>query len=331
MEKEKKGLPFIHVLRIIAAFAVVMIHSRALTDFEGSAGYTFMHNCILWCVPVFFMITGYIFLGIKKDVTYKKIWGNVVKFLVSLFTVGLFYAVLERVFAQKTIGISTFLGAASDVFCGNLWDHMWYVYAIIGIYLILPVLSAFVSASKNNLYILTALCGLFNVILYEISKRGICTVGFNFPFGGYCFYVLSGAVLHRIGEKGIKKLFIPSVVALAATVGVLAYVIFGLKIEPVTDYNFFYVAVMSVSVFVICSALGGKLKEGRILKKVADTTWGIYLIHPFFIHLFVKLFKVSIAGYSQILAFPLVSLAVFAISAVTVFVLKKIPGLKWLF
>jgi len=331
MGTENKQLPFIHVIRIIAAFAVVMIHTRALTNYEDSAGYSFMHNCILWCVPVFFMITGYIFLGVKKNITYKNVWKHISKFLVSLFTLGWFYAILERFFAHKTISLPMVFGAIGDVFCGNLWDHMWYVYAIIGIYLVLPVFSAFVSTGRNNLYILTALCGLFNVVLYEISKRGICQIGFNFPFGGYCFYVLTGAVIHSIGEKGVRKLFLPSVTSLALVIGILYYMIFGLNLELVTDYNFLYVAIMSVSVFVICVVLCEKIKDGRFLKLVADATWGIYLIHPFFIHLFVKLLKVSIAEYNQLFAFPVASFLVFAISALAVFVLKKTPLVKWLF
>jgi surface polysaccharide O-acyltransferase-like enzyme len=63
---------FIIFLRIIAAVAVVMIHTKTLTNFE-TKGYYLLHSCILWCVPIFFMISGYIFLGLKTNITYNNL------------------------------------------------------------------------------------------------------------------------------------------------------------------------------------------------------------------------------------------------------------------
>ena len=133
----KENIVFIMILRIVAAFAVIIIHTKTLTNFD-TKGYYFLHCCILWCVPLFFMISGYIFLGIKTYLTYKHVTKNIVKFFYALFTIGWFYAFIQRVF-ENGISVYTFVNSFIDVIKGNLWAHMWYVYSIIGIYLVLPV------------------------------------------------------------------------------------------------------------------------------------------------------------------------------------------------
>ena len=320
-QRENHSIVFITLLRIIAAIAVVMIHTKTLTDFD-TKGYYFLHCCVLWSVPAFFMITGYIFLGLKTNITYKHVKKNIVRFVVTLFTVGWFYAILQRVF-EDGISWQTFVYSFIDVLQGELWAHMWYVYSVIGIYLILPVLSAFVSNNRKNLYILTLICGIFNIVFNDIST--IFNVGFSFPLSEYCFYVLMGAVLCVIEESVLNKLFVPSVLALILTIGGLAIGIFVFDINIKQSYSAIYVAVMAISVFIVCKRLFNNTKENPLIRSLSGCTWGIYLIHPFFIHLFNKFFDISIEGYNQLIAFPIACLIIFAVSYVVVVILKRIP------
>ena len=320
-DEKQQNTVFIMYLRIIAAFAVVAIHTKILTNFEVK-GYNFMHCCILWCVPIFFMITGYIFLGLKTNLTYKDVKKNIVKFIVTLFTIGWFYALIQRVF-ENGISLHTFVYSFIDVLKGNLWAHMWYVYSIIGIYLVLPVLSAFVSNNIKNLYILTLLCGIFNVVFKDIST--IFDIGFTLPLSEYCFYVLMGATLCVMEEKILKKLFVPSILTLILMMIGLAIGIFIFEIDIKQSYTAIYVAIMSVAVFVVCKRLFNNAKTDAFINSLAKCTWGIYLVHPFFIHLFHKLFNVSIERYNQLVAFPISCLVVFGISYFCVVILKKIP------
>ena len=320
----KENIVFIMILRIVAAFAVIMIHTKTLTNFD-TKGYYFLHCCILWCVPLFFMITGYIFLGIKTYLTYKHVTKNIVKFFFALFTIGWFYAFIQRFF-ENGISVYTFVNSFIDVIKGNLWAHMWYVYSIIGIYLVLPVLSAFVSNNKKNLYILTLICGVFEIIFKDIST--VFEIGFSFPLSGYCFYVLMGATLCVMEERTLKKLFVPSVLILILTLIGLAIGIFAFDINIKQSYSAIYVAVMSVAIFIIFKRLFNKAKVSLAIVSISKCTWGIYLVHPFFIHLFHKFFKVTIEGYNQFIAFPISCLVIFVISYSAVVILKKIPLIK---
>lgn len=69
---------YIDLLRVISAFAVVVIHvtSAAMNTTEVSSQ-TYMANALLnsimrWAVPVFFMISGALFLDSKREVTTKS-------------------------------------------------------------------------------------------------------------------------------------------------------------------------------------------------------------------------------------------------------------------
>ena len=115
---EKSRMPFISMLRIVAAFAVVVIHSRLFAN-HISAAYDFVYAVVLWSVPVFFMITGYIFLGIKQNVDYKDIWKYVLRFAVVLVVLGMFYSLSERVFIARAFDVKMIWLALVDVIENN--------------------------------------------------------------------------------------------------------------------------------------------------------------------------------------------------------------------
>ena len=92
----------IDLLRVISAAAIVILHS--VTAPMGNASspipllteqiLTVIHSLTLWAVPAFFIITGYCLL-LKSECNYKYCFLHIRKFVIVLFTVGLFYALLE--------------------------------------------------------------------------------------------------------------------------------------------------------------------------------------------------------------------------------------------
>lgn len=322
----KNDIAFISVLRILAALAVVVIHTRSVT-FHETNSYDFVHACMLWSVPVFFMITGYIFVGVKKIADYSSVKNNIIKFLVILFTLGFFYAICQRFFETKTITVMLFVNSFFDVLKGNLFDHMWYVYAAIGIYLILPVLSYFVNCNRKNLYILLALTGFFGIVVNDICQLSNITTKFNLPLGNYSFYILAGAAIKDIPLDKLKTLYKSAWVIVPLYILYYVYMIFVNNIFT-ASYVSIPVALMSLSVFIICAYSLKNTSTNKFIDSIAKCTWGIYLLHPFFIHVVVKLFKLTIIPYNQFIAFPLACIFIFTVSYIATLILKKIPIIK---
>ena len=325
---KKRNSPFISVLRIVAAFAVVMIHTRSFANHETPA-YQFVYAAVLWSVPVFFMITGYIFLGIKQKVEYKDIVKNVFRFLVVLVVLGMFFSLSERVFSAGAFQIQMLGHALLDVIQSNLFDHMWYLYEIIGLYLLIPVFSAFLKNNTKNLYIIIGLLFGIGFLIPEILSLFELSFGIRMGLNKYALYLFLGAAAYRMDTKVLRKLLVPSVVVLALILCGQAYVSFVLDEMIALSYLDSYVVLMSCCVFCIFKNLFDKEQfDNKFINELAGCTWGIYLLHPFIIHVFGKLFRFDIVSYNNLIAFPICCVVIFVLSFLVTFVLRRIPFIR---
>jgi len=316
----------IDLLRILSAIAVIIIHAVSSPIANCTVDVDTMllsnlettHVLMNWSVPVFFMITGYCLLK-KEDCTYKYCFSHVIKYISVLFTVGLFYALLEEVFISKTVNFTILEKSLCNVINGNLWDHMWFIYAIIGIYLVMPVIHLFMKQSTQNAYILAGLLFFFEVFLPTFEKW--LTIGIEFPFRGYLVYVCLGGIMARINLNKTISLF----VYLAGLLSAIYIIFTNCRI----GYNHLAICLMAISVFLIVSKR--KIKPNKLLFCVSNCTWGIYLIHPFFINVAIKLFRIDVISSHAYTKLVIFTAAVFSISFLTSYVLRKIPLVKKLF
>lgn len=78
-------------LRILAAFAVVVLHTAAplfLNSYSSSdwAVVNMYESLVRWSVPVFFMISGALFLNKGKEVNIGRLYGkNIFRILFAYF------------------------------------------------------------------------------------------------------------------------------------------------------------------------------------------------------------------------------------------------------
>lgn len=318
----------IDLLSILSAVAVIIIHivsapitnSNTEIDISLLSNLNTIHALMNWAVPVFFMITGYCLLQ-KTEITYRYCFNHIAKYIAVLFTVGLSYALMELAFAVKTINVEIFITAVKNVISGNIWDHMWFVYEIIGIYLVMPVIHNFIRQGKKHGLILTALLFVFNILFPTIEQY--ISVGFNVPFGGYLFYVSFGAIWGKINFNPKWRWFW----GLSGLLSCLYVLFFANTLR--FGYKHLAVSVIAMSIFAIISQI--KINPNKLLTEIAKCTWGIYLIHPFFINVTVKLLKLDmLTSYAYIKLF-LFAIIVAFVSLFTTFVLRKIPVVKKLF
>ena len=318
----------IDILRIISAIAVIIIHivsapvtnSAVAIDASLKINLNLIHILMNWSVPVFFMITGYCLLK-KKECTYEYCFSHVLKYICVLFTVGLFYALLEEIFVSKTLNVSIFIQSLLNVIRGNLWDHMWFVYTIIGIYLVMPIIHHFMQQGNRNIIILTMLLFFFNILVPTLEKW--ISIGVVFPFSGYLFYVCFGGTVAKLKIDNKLSYFIYLTGLLS-----VVWIILGAENHKF-DYKHLAVCLMAMSIFLLISKMD--IKPNKFLLRISKCTWGIYLIHPFFINVAIKLLDIDVVT-SQ----PYIRLFVFAVivsftSFLATYILGKIPFVKKLF
>lgn len=318
----------IDVLRIISALAVITIH--VVTAPVGHAGdavvfwmrerLNLVHNLMMWSVPVFFMITGYCLMK-KEECSYKYCLKRVLKYVAVLFTIGLFYALLEQVYQNGTFSLKIIVTSFLNVVNGNSWEHMWFVYTIIGIYLVMPVLHSFMKNHPEEICILAVLLFLFT-ILWQLIGHWL-SIRIEFPFGGYLFYVCFGGA---VATCKINKNYI-SILYFFGFLATISLVTRGGTM--VLNYRSLEVALMAMGIFLFVEQLS--VSQNKYIFLIADCTWGIYLIHPLFVNLALKVFDINLLNGLIYVNLCIFFVVIFLISFFVVLLLKKIPIIKAMF
>lgn len=184
----EKNLQFEYI-RAFSIVAVITIHTfySALLKYGEAASitdqvlYKIIMNMMWWAVPSFLMISGSLLLDTKKTISLKKLYGKYIRrMLIILFTFGLAFSWLEIVFDSKNISIVQLPNALLRVLTGNTWAHMWYIYCLIGLYVLLPVYKLIVDRASNEQlrYIL--------LVLFIFESVFALTKIFGITLGFYC-------------------------------------------------------------------------------------------------------------------------------------------------
>lgn len=239
-----------------------------------------------------------------------------------LFTVGLFYALLEEVYSTGMVNGLVVLVAVKNVIAGNIWEHMWFVYAIIGIYLVMPVVHGFIKRERKDSFILTAILFAFN-ILFPVFQKWI-PIGVELPFGGYLFYVCFGGLIAKYGIR--KREMIVIVIAGLISAAYLGVHYNGKIAEPI---DLLAVCIVSLAVFLIFEHM--KILPSRLLLTLAKCSWGIYLLHPLIINVALKVLKMDFVSYMPYAKIPLLAICAFTLSFAVTYLLRKIPFVSELF
>lgn len=290
MERRKEV--FIEVLRMLACMLVVLYHSRyEVYEYVNGGGKisTFDNLCLNVCfvvgrfaVPLFFIICGYFAFPIKGETFsfLKKRLSRIV------FPLLVWLSIYTLCFSQLDSVIYNFTHATYA-------PQLWYLYALIGITLMQPLTSSFVcNASKKELqlYILIwSLTLVFNgnffggFLTIETNHNGML---FTNPitaligFYGYFGYILVGHYLKRFE---INR-YTPYTLFCFGCIIVLILVAFAhIPIDRCIAYCSLSNLFISSSIFILFKSLFAKIavsdKVYKIVCKIGELTFGIYLIH----------------------------------------------------
>lgn len=156
--------PAFDMLRIIAAFSVVVLHAAAHPWYylEVNSWNWFIANAydalFRFGVPIFVMISGALFLQTDKEVSLKRLYThNIFRLLVvygvwTLIYVGKFY-VQDIVAAGGTSLVENITSIDWKGFVKALLIgpyHLWFLPMLVGIYMISPLLRRWISAAPRR-------------------------------------------------------------------------------------------------------------------------------------------------------------------------------------
>ena len=329
---EKKHL-HIQGLRIVAAYAVVLIHIiyQGYIDFpnESTESYLLFFNFLCFAVPVFVMITGWIWLRPGKIFPQKKC---ILKVLLPLFSYGILFSIMEQAFEQKCFNIKMLPLSLLYVIQGKSWAHLWYIYMLLGIYLCMPIIKNAIKdlTDKKLLIMIIALFG-FNSVIVDIEKIFMINIAFYIPVSGiFIMYLLLGYYLDRCTIE--SRYLTISWLGLIVLIILLSYQ--GIRLDSIA-YNDIPTVWLSINVYVSFlkarNTINNLFNNFNILSLVAENTFGIYMIHMIFINMLYKLFGFNPYKFRTVPFWLLSSLCIFFLSFIVSIIIKKMPVINKVF
>lgn len=371
MNTTRKHVVWLDVVRLVAMFTVVCCHSADPFNFYPGEPPANIDEIKFWgaaygaflrpCVPLFVMITGALLLPVRGEISafYKKrisrvfwpflIW-SVIYNLFPWFTglLGLnpeiildFFPYSGEEAARQSLNVSLGYIAEMPLNFSLLDVHMWYIYLLIGLYLYLPIFSAWVekASEKAKLWFLVA-WGITGLLPYYqfVSPYiwgGCAWNSFNmlYYFAGFNGYLLLGHYLRNHDWSWSKTLSVCIPMFLAGYM----VTFFGFRhmtalpqctdemLELFFTYNSLNVIMMTIPFFLIAKKV--KVRSELIQRMLANLTvcgFGIYMIHYFFTGPGVVLMRNI--GVPVPLQIPAAAVVAFGVSWLLVVFIRKISG-----
>lgn len=296
----------ISFLRVFATVAVVISHAWStlaenpdmfvLTATEKIT-FEIGYNLLKWAVPVFYMITGALMLRKDRDITIGEcICKYAKRMLLALLIFGIPYAMMISFFATRTITLSMIPQALIRVINGESFSHLWYLYTMIGIYLALPFIKLFVSHASRQIFQYTlVVMFIFNFCFKLINGLAGLDIAFEYLLNGSSlFYMLLGYYVCYENPKWANSHWISlGMIMFSSAVIVLASGENG-ALEFVMSYDSPVAVLMATGFFAL--GIKSKRKETDTLWKLDRMCFGVYLVHPLFIHFVYKFLKLTPIG-----------------------------------
>lgn len=335
----KKYFANISFLRIAATISVVFLHTCCTLslnpetfDFSKSQEIFFQtgHQLFLWAVPVFFMISGMLLLSSEKEMTYKAVLKKyVLRLALALILFGVMFGAVKSFVEFHTIKP---LYIMKWIIENDTFSHLWYLYTLISVYLILPLLYSGVKhMSDKDLLILLSLCFLFSFFAPTVQDITGMRIEFSISVSYAVFYFILGYYLKRTPVRRIFKGNINILIIILCVAAIIALIITDNYNNISNIYTSPLIAVYSIAVF--CLALDRKeeISENKFKKiwKIDRLCFGVYLIHPLFIQLTYRFIKITPLSFNNYILMTFVFAIVFTvISFLASFIMNLIPFVK---
>ena len=303
MAKERIWNKSLDIIKTVAIITVLMTHISAsfVILFPVSSPEFIWGNIIDSLsrigVPLFVMVSGALFLDEDKPFDAKSFFR---KHLLKMVVLLVIWSIVYGIFYSMVSGVSILDYIFN--FAGTLYPHIWYMYMIIGLYLITPVLRLFVKRenSKYILYfIILSVCGNFIPSFLGIFKNifGFTVANYssrlylNFA-SGYTTYFLLGWYITNVDIKKKAK----NILIALGGMGLILMIVLTQAFESSipASYQFTYDSlsilpfVYSLGSFLLLYRKENTKKNRKVFHFISKYTFGIYMLHIIFLEIFMN-------------------------------------------
>lgn len=272
----------IDVLRTTAMLLVVILHIAAPYATKGL--YLQVYEVSFWtgnivnslsriCVPLFVMISGSFLLGREESYAsfYKKraariLWPLIVWVAIyALYELGKGYLLYDKL---------NLVPVTKSLFAGGPFYHLWYLYMLIGLYLVTPALNKALQGLNMEEIRRAAVVLLITGCVIDLTNFYYGnSIVFLIWFIEYLGYFLMGYVMINSSAKSNQ-------IGLLAVYLLSSLLIAGLTYFSKGTYFYNYTSPLVILASLAIYKLFTQATLGRnFLAKVSKLTFGVYLVH----------------------------------------------------
>ena len=327
--------------RILAATLVVLIHvviiqwfTLDVSDPQWMVLNTY-NMAASAAVPLFFLISGNLFLGKRAMPEIKTLFGKYILKLCLIYLIwGLFYA-------MDTVGVRAVLSldvrSILNTFLNTPKYHLWYLPAMVSVYLLLPVLWCIAHYDSGKylgyaclLFFLWRIVGLLDAFTVQSPNFMLYL---TYALSGYSGYFLLGHWLKQHPPKIRPRSLVAGylLVTLAGTAcGIAHSAREGGPNGLFLDYLGLIACIQTVLLYCAFLQCRPRLSDraANRVTTLSKCTLFTYLFHPFVIEHLHDVYELLAGTLTPAIAVPLMTLLVQAICFAIGLVLIRIPILR---
>lgn len=360
----KHRIVFLDYVRVFACFLVILVH--ASENYYGSPNPGEMAGPVSWLasqcdrlwvsvydgfsrmsVPLFIIVSAYLLVPVKEGQTMWSFYSHRFLRILPPFLIFMaLYAVLPYFFGQIDADMAIKDLTHIPLNFPSLAGHLWFMYPLISIYLFIPVISPWLRKA-------TPREEQFFILLFAISTCMPYLRRWFGPVWGECFWneyhilwyfsgylgylVTAHYIRYHLTWDGRKRIAIGMPMML---VGAMATILsFYVQATPLVEictpeleigFSFctINVVLLTVGAFLMFSTIRNGHEPGIIIN-LSRLSFTIYLVHIFWLGVWVGIFKINFALHTAI-AIPAIAVSTFLCSWLTAQVIALLPGSRWL-
>ena len=372
--KRRENIVWIDALRVLACFLVVFAHCcDPFVAYFDSNYPAFLQGCAIGsmvrcCVPLFVMMTGVLVIpnDMRMGDFYRKRVGRLAVPLLfwSLITPLLYFVYINYIHQSGSMSLDL-ASFSAEATINKLYTFIfnfnydttpfWYLYMLVGLYLIMPVLNAWLkSAERKEVKLFLKVWGVS--LLLPMANIVAPLLGYTGNYGnmglwGVCdwnafgtFYYVSGFIGYVVLAHYLVRYPLEWSWGRIAAIGIPMFLVgyaitFGgyLKMQELYPGNYAYLEIMwlftGINVFMMTFPVFITVQKIRFAPSVfiaslARLTFGIYLCHFFVVQMMYDLYAMLLPGVPAVCGMVLMAVSAFTVSASIVWVISRIPLLR---
>lgn len=362
--QKSSRIVFLDFVRVFACFLVMLVHAAEnyygsidATDMAGPTAWLCNEHNRLWVsiydgfsrmsVPLFMIVSAFLLAPMPEGETMGAFYRRrFTRILPPMFIFIILYSTLPMLWGQLTTADSLHDLSRILINFPTLAGHLWFMYPLISLYLFIPVISPWLrkaSARDERIFI-----GLF--LLSSCMPLAARWVGEMWGqanwnefhalwyFSGFLGYlVMAHYIAHHLTWSRDRRFR----TGLLLTVAGAAVTIWSFWVQAVPGVSHvtmdlelawcfctFNVVACTVGTFLMFSCISLTKTPAWILE-LSELSFGMYLMHIFWLGLWVRVFKGTLA-LPSVASIPAIAAATFISCALATKLCSYLPGARYI-